>query len=808
MRRRLAKAARRSSVGRSALALRVTVKRTAINRGVPARLVSAGLVDQAWYEAQSRRTFASPRDAAAHYLASGRVAGLSVHPLLEPAALEPRRWATDPRDPVLRYLADPRAYSEPHPMFDEVAYLREHPDAHAHPGRGIGHFSGHATDVTPLPVPAAHPGPPPAWGAWRRDGMDAVVSRDALRADEHQLPSTDSQDIDWADLSQQLPARVTGRTSMLIPTYHDWRMTVDAVRAVLTATPSLDVEAVVVDNGSPAQVARLLQSTLGPVALGDGRVRIVTMTTNTGFATGSNRAFADSSGDRVVFLNNDTVVQPGWLGPLLEELDDPQVMAVQPLLTYDDGTVQCAGVWFPGGGGLPSHFLADHPAPDALRMGRFDVRAVTGAALAMRAADVVRARGFDPAYVNGWEDIDLCLRLTAEDPSARLRVATDSHVVHFESKTPGRGRFQRENRRLFVDRWRQRLDAGDEGLVTQAGFDLVGLESDAAPLSDDLLAPRPVLRWRRGADVDGVPQLRWAVKIPSRSGPSGDTWGDTFFGADLAAALRRLGQVVVVDRRDAIDRRTAYLDDVTVTIRGLVDVVPDPARTNLLWVISHPDLVTPDEVRRYDAAFAASTSWSARMAQLAGVPVEPLLQATDPGRFHPGAADDHGDDAVFVANFRDDRPVIEAALAEGVDLSIYGKGWDDTAVRDRVRSGFVANDELGRIYAGAGVVLNDSHADMSREGFMPNRIFDAVACGARVITDEVGDDVHIFDGAVQVYRDAADLALLCSPAGRDRFPDDSEMRRIAADVAREHSFDARARVLLATALRLRAAEPS
>jgi spore maturation protein CgeB len=196
------------------------------------------------------------------------------------------------------------------------------------------------------------------------------------------------------------------------------------------------------------------------------------------------------------------------------------------------------------------------------------------------------------------------------------------------------------------------------------------------------------------------------------------------------------------------------------------------------------------------------------MTELAGVPVTPLLQATDPERFHPRTADDHGGDVVFVANFRADRPVVDAALAAGVDLTIYGKGWDDTPVGDRVRSGFVANDHLGDVYAGAAIVLNDSHADMAREGFMPNRLFDAVACGARVVTDEVGDDVHVFDGAVQVYRDVADLALLCSPAGRDRFPDDSEMRRIAGDVAREHSFDARARVLLDAALRLRATEPS
>ena len=93
-------------------------------------------------------------------------------------------------------------------------------------------------------------------------------------------------------------------------------------------------------------------------------------------------------------------------------------------------------------------------------------------------------------------------------------------------------------------------------------------------------------------------------------------------------------------------------------------------------------------------------------------------------------------------------------------------------------------------------MLADHHGDMAEEGFLANRLFDAVASGARVVSDPVAG-TELFEGAVQAYASIEELGLLCSAAGRDRFPDDTGLAAIADRVAGAHSFDARAAQLLA-----------
>ena len=60
----------------------------------------------------------------------------------------------------------------------------------------------------------------------------------------------------------------------------------------------------------------------------------------------------------------------------------------------------------------------------------------------------------------------------------------------------------------------------------------------------------------------------------------------------------------------------------TVHIFGQKEAPTRRGQVNVLWQISHPDLATPQLYDRYDAAFVASDSFSARMASLTRVPVE------------------------------------------------------------------------------------------------------------------------------------------------------------------------------------------
>ena len=114
------------------------------------------------------------------------------------------------------------------------------------------------------------------------------------------------------------------------------------------------------------------------------------------------------------------------------------------------------------------------------------------------------------------------------------------------------------------------------------------------------------------------------------------------------------------------------------------------------------------------------------------------------------------------------------------------------------------NDEVGVLYASAGVVLNDHHVDMRRDSFLSNRLFDAAACGARIATDEVSGLDETFGALVQPFPDEHDLARLVRPP-YTAFPDNETRRELAKRIV-AHTFDQRAATLVedaVTALRAR-----
>ncbi|WP_340539440.1 glycosyltransferase [Nocardioides sp. GXZ039] len=623
--------------------------------------------------------------------------------------------------------------------------------------------------------------------------------------------------VDWDALAAR--ADVPGLVSVIVPTYDDWRMTAAAVDSVMAAAAlgGPEVECLVWDNGSSATAS------LGLDALAErhgAAVRLHHSATNHGFALGNDLALADAHGEFVVFLNNDTTVPAGWLAPLLDTLAEPGVLGVQPLLVYPTGAVQSAGVAFPPSGALPHALLRGFPVEDAAGLAGAPLAALTGAALVMRRADAVAMRGFDPVFTNGMEDVDLCQRLAAaqDGRAGEFRLVPEVEVVHHESRTPGRYARHLDNRRVWLDRWQDApTPADDADLWARCGFTVVDhVPAPARGVEERRLLPLdPVLvRPARLRSLESVhehpPRLRWAIKSSSPAGAAGDVWGDTHFAHSLAAGLRACGQEVVVDRRPEHHRSSGHHDDVVLALRGLARYHPEPGQTSLLWVISHPDLVERSEAAAFDVVFAAGPAWAASAARAWGVPIAPLLQATDPDLFAPDFADldPAGEPVLFVGNSRREyRRIVRDAVEAGVPVGVHGGLWERFLPPEHWRGPGIANAELARAYRSAGVVLNDHWADMAAGGFVSNRLFDAVAAGARVISDDVAGShtlADLFGPSVQVYRDPGDLARLSALPDPDAvFGSDTERTGRAHRIRREHSFEARARTLLDAAVSAR-----
>ena len=179
------------------------------------------------------------------------------------------------------------------------------------------------------------------------------------------------------------------------------------------------------------------------------------------------------------------------------------------------------------------------------------------------------------------------------------------------------------------------------------------------------------------------------------------------------------------------------------------------------------------------------------------MPVAALPQATDPERFRPGEPGP-AHELLFVGNSRGvRRHMLDELLPTDHELAVYGRAWTADRLDPHYLAGeHVPNDELAGYYGAAAIVLNDHWLDMQREGFLSNRLYDAAAAGAFVISDDVEGLEEAFDGGIAGYVGADELRRLV-----DTFLADPGARRDCAERARaavleRHTFDHRARTLL------------
>jgi glycosyltransferase involved in cell wall biosynthesis len=595
--------------------------------------------------------------------------------------------------------------------------------------------------------------------------------------------------VDWSALESGLADRVADRVSVVVTVRDGWAEALALVDGAL-AEPDRDVEVVVVDRGSRAATARMLTARADT----DPRIRYLRRPDDVRTALGWDLGLALTTGEVVVLADAVVADRPAWhpagrawWTPLVDALSDAGVAAAGPLVVGPDLLLTRFAVSRPDAG-RPPYAVLDRAAPeDAGHDGTFAVGGLGDDVVAGRAADLVRARGADPWYERAGWGADLTARIAGAGDDRRVVAVPEVVLVRTTPSPP----MDTATVAALDERVGDRLRAGPA--------------PDGAGLRLDLAADPPTL-----VRVD-EPGLRWVLATAAPSSDHGDRWGDVPFAGALARALGDLGQHVVVERRETgtgAARVTSPYDDVLVNLRGLDPREGRPGLVTILWVISHPDLVGPDEVRAYDAAFAAGARWAATMTERAGVPVETLWQATDPTLFHPDLAEpDTGPAVLFVGSSRGvARPVVDDAVAAGLDLAVYGTRWSGRLDPRYLRGEYVPNDRLGAAYRSAGVVLADHWPDMAAQGFLSNRLFDAVAAGARVVSDPVdGIDPTVFGGAVRTYADRAELAWLAGPGRAEAFPDDAGLRAASAAVRRDHSFAARARTLLDTALRLREA---
>ena len=210
--------------------------------------------------------------------------------------------------------------------------------------------------------------------------------------------------------------------TVAILAWNSWETT----RACLDSLrPTLGVrdQVVVVDNGSTDTT---------PAALaGYAWVDVVTNPVNRGFAGGCNDAASAARHDLIIFLNNDTLLAPRWIEPLVAAFDDPSVAAAGPRSNFVAGPQVVPEAVY----NSPSemrHFARSWAESHRATTSPADV--LIGFALAVRRNVFDTVGGFDESYgIGGFEDNDLCRRIITAGYT--LVICHDSFVHHEGHKT-------------------------------------------------------------------------------------------------------------------------------------------------------------------------------------------------------------------------------------------------------------------------------------------------------------------------------------------------------------------------------------
>ncbi|HEY6507591.1 MAG TPA: glycosyltransferase family 2 protein [Vicinamibacterales bacterium] len=202
--------------------------------------------------------------------------------------------------------------------------------------------------------------------------------------------------------SQAGPGMPLPDVSIVIVSWNG-REHLDACLRAVAALRDVSAETIVVDNASTDGTAAFLRAAFP-------WVRVVPLAENRGFAGGNNAGVKEARGRYVALLNNDTVVDPGWLRALVDGLDEARGVALSTsciVYMHDPAVIDSAGDSVIRWGGA---FKRHHGAALEAASTSCEVFGVCGAACLMPKRVFDELGGFDEDFFFSHEDADLSYR--------------------------------------------------------------------------------------------------------------------------------------------------------------------------------------------------------------------------------------------------------------------------------------------------------------------------------------------------------------------------------------------------------------
>ncbi len=238
--------------------------------------------------------------------------------------------------------------------------------------------------------------------------------------------------------------------SIVIPVHNQVDFTHACLASVQAHSGEISYEVIVVDDASTDSTFDIISKIPGITYLRSEK--------NSGFIASCNKGARAAKGGYLLFLNNDTVVTPGWLANLLATFQlEPQAGLVGSKLIYPDGRLQEAGgiVWRDGSAWNRGK-CKDPSDPEYNYLREVDY--CSAASVMIPKPLFASLGGFDTKYSPGYyEDTDLAFKVRRH--GCKVLYQPLSEVIHYEGATGGTDlstgakKHQEINRTTFANSW-------------------------------------------------------------------------------------------------------------------------------------------------------------------------------------------------------------------------------------------------------------------------------------------------------------------------------------------------------------------
>jgi GT2 family glycosyltransferase len=424
-----------------------------------------------------------------HYLTIGFLGNQSPHRLFDPdfyLSQCPQQIIDDDFNPLVHFLTEGYKFGlNPNSEFNMLAYRDLYPELKSQNGNPFVHYVSNydyskvacdnsSSQLVEEKTTIAHaPQTPPAklvqyldeeWGCDIRNEIIGHINQFHLpvMSVENILdpikPVHYEEYIDWVNEIESFSfgeGNSNPIVSIIIPVFNNLTYTLSCIKSVLTSKIHFSYEIIVADDCSSDFTQEIFQNRMK-------FLKYVRGEENKGFIKNCNNAAMHANGQYLVFLNNDTIVLPGWLDELIGTLKvNDDIGLVGSKLIYPNGLLQEAGgiIWQDASAWNYGRF--DNPRKPEYSYLR-EVDYVSGASIALSRQLWNEMRGFDEWFDIAYgEDSDLCLRI--HKSGRRVVIQPLSQLIHFEGVSSGTDTssgiksYQISNTKKLHDRWSEVL---------------------------------------------------------------------------------------------------------------------------------------------------------------------------------------------------------------------------------------------------------------------------------------------------------------------------------------------------------------